>query len=201
MIISQTVWLAMGLVTPLIGADIINSSDWQLGWLYRSYVARARYTFFIANNLTIFENRPELEQITAFDSFLVFLQAVIVLAHELQTRLIITAFALVCATLWLATRNFEVVNKPSGNRNEVESRSTLVDTFNELKELADSVNSVWNFFCFWFLLDITVWLATDLDKALRTDDWLVKIHVYCFMVYTGIALTLSAETYRKVGYF
>lgn len=193
----------MGIMTPVIGFDVVSSWEWSPVWLYKSYVARAKYAFFLTNNATI---RPDLHEISALHTTLGAIQVLITSAHEMQTRYIITGFGIGCATIWVAAKNFTLlVESFNSGDNQVESNSSaekravlLIDNFHQLKKLARCVNKVWQFISFWFMLDVTVWLATDLDRALRTNDWFIKAHLFYFLVYSGASLTLSAESSRKV---
>ncbi|CAL8135218.1 unnamed protein product [Orchesella dallaii] len=199
-ILAHLIWLIMGFISPLIGFDVMLASDWSPPWLLRSYVARAKYVFFLHDNLTLSQVRPLLSDITPGETILGILQVFINGSHDMQTRIIISGFGICCITIWCSVKNFEKVISVS-KRNDEKKMLEIHRQFNTLRRLCDSINTVWYLLCYWYILDITVWLATDLDKALRTKDWFVKAHMIFFMFYDGVVITLSAESFRKMHSF
>jgi len=203
MIVAQASWVILGTLCPIIGYDVIDSREWSLSFLFRSYVGKARYTFFLHTNITLARIPPEISEISAFEAVLGILQAFVNWMHDSQMFLMTCVFGICPITIWIAVINFQNIVQSFGSitgNNLKISGAFLHDQFSELKGLADAINSVWHLFCFWYALDVMLWMATDLDYAFRTKDWFVKLHIFYFLFFCGTIMILSAESFRMVSF-
>ncbi|CAL8135235.1 unnamed protein product [Orchesella dallaii] len=198
-IVVHAIWMFMGLSNPIVGYDVLKFTDWTPSWWFRSYVARAKYAFFLHNNKTLSTIRPPLSDITPIETLLGILQILVNATHDLHMRVMISAFGICCITIWTSVKNFEkVVTTLESHKEDFKE---LYRKFCSLRDLCDSINNVWHFYCYWYILDIIVWLATDLDRALRAQDYYLKVYMVYFMFYDGTVITLSAESFRKMHWF
>lgn len=189
---------------PIFGFEVFNfnSSDWSPTSLYGRLIAQAKFTFFLTNNSTL----PEVQQsIPALEGILAAFESIIVLAKEMRRAFIFTQFVISSTIIWIACKSFiRSIPLPGSYPDEGHPRKTsdnLVESYQELERISNSINSVWSFMCFWLILDVTLWLATDLDHALKTTDWFVKVHMTYFIVYFGWTFILSANTAREMTKF
>ncbi|CAL8103694.1 unnamed protein product [Orchesella dallaii] len=78
---------------------------------------------------------------------------------------------------------------------------TLTRNYGHLKQLSSIISDTWGPLIFCFVLDYTVWLATDLDAALRVKKWATGITTVYFMVTLLISTILCAEVSRRMASF
>lgn len=182
------------------------SWEWSPEWLYRSYVSQAKFTFFLERNATQAKIRPEINAISIWEVLLGIIQFFILAAAEMQTRYVTAAFGMCCFTIWVGASNFtrmvalvdDNLKRNQDKREHAVQTDSLFLAYQQLRELSDSVNSAWQTFCFICIFDIVMWLSTDLDAALTINDVFAKIDIFYCLVYMGVSLALSAESFRQV---
>lgn len=193
----------MGILSPAVGHDVIESWTWTPSWLFRSYVPRAQYAFFYHNDIHLTSIRPVWSNITTTDILSTSCYIVIITFSELHMYLKSLLFGLTVLTLWTATNSFQksvklVNHTESLQRDRKHAQETLMYLYYELKELSTSMNKVFGLFCFLYIIDIIPYLATDLDFGLRAFDWFDALKMSRSVFFFGWNIVISAETYRKV---
>lgn len=170
---------------------------------YKIYVAFAKDTFFIAPaksnesfNLTSSLLMPSLieSDFSLTDAALVALQFIILLWSSLRVSFAAFTFYLNCFTIGVASKNM-LKNFGSGHDMSIHQ---ITAAFQALKKLTDSVNSTWDQLCIWFIIDIIVYTAIDLDVTFRFINWIPKLMLGYYIICIVAALFLSAEADRKV---
>ncbi|CAL8089742.1 unnamed protein product [Orchesella dallaii] len=191
----------MGVISPVVGYDIIDSKSWTPSWLFRSYVANARYAFFMDLNVSSLNSQLEWSEVSTLDVILSSFFIIISGCYEIQTYFMSLLFGICIITLWTATGTFTeliqcVKTKDCKNTSEI-----VLRLFSELKDFSNTINNVWDLFCFWYIIDITPFLATDLDFGLRAHDWFAAIKMFRSVFFFGYNISLSGETFRKMQWF
>lgn len=201
-----------------MGLDMVKSYHWTVSAIYQNYVNVGKFMFFLQKNLTLFVSNPHLNgyasndnndcsNVCWCDGLFAGVAFVMTASYEMQRVFITIAFGICSITIWMATNDFclfvEIlcnIEETSNQRNTAKVRM-IIGAFHELRQLTDSCNAVWQSICFWHVMDSILWLSMDLDATVKTTDWFAKIHIFYLLFYSAVAVILSAEADRKVGYF
>lgn len=196
-LVTQVIWVLIAFTCAVVGFNLFPTWRWSPSLLFRSLVAQGKFTFFLAPSNSSLIDLPETESIRWDDIILAIGQFAATLTSEIQGYFVVVAFGTSSVTIWLAARNFkERIQKGAYKNLEV-----ITEAFQELSRLSDSINRVWHVVFFALVLDAILWLATDLDRAFRTPDYFVKMHISYWLLYTGVSTVLSAEAARIVSSF
>ncbi|ODM95115.1 hypothetical protein Ocin01_11566 [Orchesella cincta] len=193
-------WIVLSFIAPIIGYELIDCRNWDFNQLLRSYSTIGRYTFFATNDQPKLGQLETLTPIHNDDVIYAFLQLIVSIPSSFQLFTIIPLLGCCSITIWSATNTFVDETLVSNNNCKKKSIEVISTEFRELKRLANSINSVWNQFCFWYLMDIVAWYSTELDAGLVSNDWFVKFVILNYLFSFTAVMLLSAESFRKVGY-
>lgn len=182
----------IALTCEILGYD----GTWKARDRYIGLLLDTKYTFFLAgynstsetDNLDVTTNNLEVA--------LVLLKVMIVASCRVQNLFILHGFGISCITIWAATKSFEteIHMLDRSNLNALQ----IKDKFHDLMKLADSVNAVWNHFCFWVVVDSVLNFSVEFDKLFRTEGGVGVLYLCNYLAYTGSYLFLSAECHKKV---
>ncbi|CAL8103697.1 unnamed protein product [Orchesella dallaii] len=77
----------------------------------------------------------------------------------------------------------------------------LTKDYEHLKKLSSIISDTWGPLILCFVLDYTVWLATDLDAALKVKQWATGVTTIYFMMSLSTSTILCAEVKRRMASF
>lgn len=181
----------------MFGFENLSVDTW-----FTSMLSDARYTLFIEANTT-----TENSDITVANMLLVIFMFCLSISAELHFIFILLAFGVSSGTIWLATTNFtETSTKQQLCDSEHPPQYTELllkqtrEKYGDLMELVDKVNLAWSSFGIYVILDVCIWLSSDLDLIWRSTNYIFSIYTCCIVGYLAVAMTLSAESSRKVGW-
>lgn len=205
MILLQTLWITLGLVSPFLGlgSRLKLVSNWSLNRLFRYYVATGRFTFFAttANSTSIAEIVQKIDIISTTDKCLAVAQFLVLAGNDIQQVFIKYSFGISVITIWVGMRSFTKYLRDYfeeiGKEENIPAK-ILLSRFQELKKLATSINCVWHHVSFTTVLDVVSWFSTDLDASLKAQEWGERLEVIYIVSNMITYLVLSAETYRQV---
>ncbi|CAL8122929.1 unnamed protein product [Orchesella dallaii] len=201
---------------PIFGSDsppIIKSWDWSPSLLFRSYLSRAKFTFFVHTNSTLINHPPNSLALSTTDILLGCLEIMLKFIQDVTlSNMNVLLFNVLPISLWVAANNFEKLisslNLNVGenyhsirHRSILETQDLIWNKYHELKYLSAAFNSTISPVFLLAMLDIIPWLAIDLDYGLRANDWFDKVLKIFTMANAAIALVLAAEITRKIQNF
>ncbi|CAL8144531.1 unnamed protein product [Orchesella dallaii] len=202
---THLLWVMLGFIAPVIGYELIDIRKWDFELLLRSYATMGRFSLFVENDQPIFGKQDGMAPLHNDDVIYAFLQFVISVPYSFQLFTVVPLLSCCSITIWSATSTFvgETLGLTSKIKSCVEGVEieTISKQFRELKRLVNSINSVWNIFCFWYLIDIVAWYSTELDAGLVSSDYFVKFVIISYLASYTTLLVLSAESFRKMGHF
>lgn len=189
MILFQGIWILISIAMPVFSVN----QPWSFSSFHESFLTRGKYTFFLSNDKSTDNSNISLS--TVQEIVLATLQFIINLTNGIRVAWNICVIGVCSMTLWTASKNF--VEKFTNIKNF--SVKIASEKFEELRNVASCINSVWSVICLWIIIDMTTWLSIDLDASFRAgNNWMTKID-YCYILaFVGASLVLSAESNRTV---
>lgn len=210
MIIFQVGWLSLSLAYTIFAVH-----DWSLISIYRNYIHLGRHVLWFpetfTNNSSNVTAALKSKSEVAADIFFCLFGICSNTILRIQFTMILTAFGLSAFIIWITTVNFmALVNKYNDNNKnskmEMMTPNLAVNQFREkyeeLRDLVHAVNTMWSDLICWFILDFSLWMATNLDRIQQSSENYIFLINNCFILATTfVACVLSADCSRRVSAF
>lgn len=192
-VMCSVMFLSRLITTNTIGGGIKSPAE-----VFKNYVSVGRARFFMD---------LEFESFSPLNIFLGIFESLsqLCMNHVFWTHYVFYICPLPF-TFWLVANELEeFMNKITLTLNRVTSPKecerllqTIDDKVEQTINFCDSVNKVWAVNTLIWVIDVGIRLMIYLNDLVKSRDWANMIVMVVWYTMIGIALALSAETYRKV---
>lgn len=199
----------MGLFLLVTTKTFFGIPHWSPKDVYRFYVDEGRHVLFLSTTYTTNKTEGDDDKITVADAFIALFAFSEIVSTRFHYATVLGALFISSFTIWTATNNFikeinyghifqekQVTDVVVGKTLNLKQ---LCEKYGELVHLSHATNEMWGGLCFWAILDMCVWLCSDLEVVLHFNNYVYLMYDITAMVYLVLSLVLSAECYRKVS--
>lgn len=194
-----TIYTLVALSMPLLGHELIHSSNWSASLLSRCYIEEAEYIFFIKKGSNAFERcKPDSTSLRPFNpSTLQIMAGLFLLVMHLYRQIaayFVDLSILMCTiTLWIPAKAFkQFINENPSDLNEP------IQKYNALKILSQKLSlAIGNLVVVYFLEGI-LYYSSHLDEIIVLNDWVGKFRVLAFLLTLAMILTFNGQTCKHV---
>lgn len=196
---SQLSWPLLAIMYAIFGSE-----DWTPQSFFKKSLQQGRHLLFLSD----FPSNVTTEGSNIGDTVIVVFSVCVIICTEMHYLFVVGANFIASLTIWSSTSFFiktvqtsKYFEDKGGWMERKLNIEHLREKYTELADLIKIINSMWSGLCFWLILDTSVWLSTDMDRAFKSNNYCLKVF-NCFVYgYLASALVLSAESSKKVNRF
>lgn len=193
-----TIYAIMGVLTWAFGIRVTEKLIYlDISTFYRSYVDRARHSFFISESLT---KLPPNAEISPLSHFVTILFMFINYFRSINGVFFDVVFMMTALTLWCPCRQFSNRLKAQIAKSQVslEEVDETLAGYAKLQNLSHLINETMEFGILAFVGEAVLYYSVYFNAIFIAADWFRKLRVSIFMIGMFFTYIISADIIRQV---